>query len=197
MKKEKKKNKNKKDNKIVVFFKRNEPELKKFFNDPRPIIIVLIILVVLYTFAFANFKSKYKVYNGSFASDQVTIKKISVYFHPRISSFYSSGAVYTGEEKKVYQYRIGYYYDSGNGEYNFIRESTESLDNAVDLADIVNKTTYFDYSEFANSGESVVLTLNAKKNMDKLHFMIFASTTKETDYDYDVLIDCPIDFTLL
>ena len=32
--------------------------------------------------------------------------------------------------------------------------------------------------------------------MDKLHFMIFASTTKETDDDFDVIIDCPIDFTV-
>ena len=196
MKKEKKNNKSKKDNKICAFFKKIGPKVKTFLNDPRPIIIVLIILVILYTVAFANFKNKYKVYSGSFASDQVTIKKINVYFHPKVSTFYSSGAVYTGEEKKVYQYRIGYYYDSGNGEYNFIREATESLEKAVDLADIVNKTTYFDYSEFANSSESVVLTLNAKKNMDKLHFMIFASTTKETDDDYDVIIDCPIDFTV-
>ena len=34
-----------------------------------------------------------------------------------------------------------------------------------------------------------------RKNIVKLHFMVFASTTKETTDEYDIAIDCPIDFT--
>ncbi|MCR5483568.1 MAG: hypothetical protein K6E99_04110 [Bacilli bacterium] len=168
-------------------------KIKAFFNDPRPIIIVLIILVCLLNIGFANYKSNYRVYQGFYASDEINIRSIHAYIHPKVSTFYSSGAVYTGEEKKVYQYRIGYYYESGDS-YNFLKESTEDLDTPIDLADIISKTSYFDYSE-SQIAENLVFTRDARKNIGKLHFMVFASTTKETTDEYDIAIDCPIDFT--
>ena len=183
----------KKDNKVKAFFKTIGPKVGKFLNDPRPIIIVLIVLCILFIVAFANFKSKYRFYSGNYVSDTISIRRINAYFHPKVNSFFSSGATYTGEAKKVYQYRIGYYYEYGK-DLVFIKEATDSLETAIDLGDIINKTSYYDYSEFA-SGESLVFTRQARENLGKLHFMVFASTTKEEDDDFDIEIDCPIDFT--
>ncbi len=168
-------------------------KLKTFFNDPRPIIIVLLILVLLFNIAFANYKKKYKVYQGFYTSDTINIRSIHAYIHPKVSTFYSSGAVYSGEAKKVYQYQIGFYYETGDG-YNFIKESSDSLDTAIDLADIINRTSYFDYSE-SEVAENLVFTREAKENIGKLHFIVQASTTKDTDDGFDIQIDCPIDFT--
>ena len=173
--------------------KRIGGKVKAFFNDPRPIIIVLLILVCLFIVAFANYKNKYKVYQGFYTSDTINIRSIHAYIHPKVSTFYSSGAVYTGEAKKVYQYQIGFYYETSDG-YNFIKESTDSLDTAIDLADIINRTSYFDYSE-SEIAENLVFTREAKENIGKLHFIVQASTTKDTDDGYDIQIDCPIDFT--
>ncbi len=168
-------------------------KIKNFFNDPRPIIIVLLVLVCLFIVAFANYKKKYKVYQGFYTSDIINIRAIHAYIHPKVSSFYSSGAVYTGEAKKVYQYQIGYYYEVKN-EYRFLKESKDQLDNPIDLADIINRTSYIDYSE-SQIAENLVFTRDAKENLGKLHFVVFASTTKDKNDDYDVKIDCPIDFT--
>ena len=168
-------------------------KIKAILNDPRPIIIVLIVLVCLFIVSFANYKTKYKVYQGYYVSDTINIRAIHAYIHPKVSSFYSSGAVYTGEAKKVYQYQIGYYYETKNG-FNFLKESTEELEKPVDLADIINRTSYFDYSE-SQVAENLVFTREAKANIGKLHFIVLASTTKETDDDFDIKIDCPIDFT--
>ena len=148
---------------------------------------------ILFIVAFANFKSKYRFFSGNYVSDTISIRRINAYFHPKVNSFFSSGATYTGEAKKVYQYRIGYYYEYGK-DLIFIKEATDSLETAIDLGDIINKTSYYDYSEFA-SGESLVFTRQARENLGKLHFMVFASTTKEEDDDFDIEIDCPIDFT--
>ena len=196
-KKTTKKNTNK-ENKAEVVKKESKikkigSKVKTFLNDPRPIIIVLIVLVCLFVVAFANYKTKYRVYQGFYTSDTLSIRAVHAYIHPKVSSFYSSGAVYTGDAKQVYQYRIGYYYETNDG-YNFLKESKDELTTAVDLADIISRTSYFDYSE-SQVAEHLVFTREAQKNLGKLHFMVFASTTKETDDDFDIKIDCPIDFT--
>ena len=188
-KKETKVEKVKKDSKIKLICKK----IKAFLNDPRPIIIVLLILVCLFIVAFANYKNKYRVYQGFYTSDTINIRTVHAYIHPKVSSFYSSGAVYTGDAKKVYQYQIGYYYESKDG-LKFLKESTDNLETAVDLGDIINRTSYFDYSE-SQVAEHLVFTREAKANMGKLHFIVQASTTKETDDDFDIKIDCPIEFT--
>jgi hypothetical protein len=166
---------------------------KSFLNDPRPIIIVLLVLVLAFIIAFANYKNKYKVYVGSFKSDEIVINTVHVYLHPSINTFYSGGATYTGEAKKVYQYQIGYYYEAKDG-FNYIKDASEELSNPIDLGDIISKTSYFNYSEFRNTS-SLIFTREAKANMGKLHFIVQASTTKETNDGYDIKIDCPIDFT--
>ena len=187
----KKKNKDNKFLKIIEKIKNSK--VATFLNDPKPIIIVLMIICVLFIIAFANYKSKYKVYNGNLESENVYIRAVHIFIHPKMNVFYSSGATYTGEDKKVYQYRIGYYYETNDG-YNFLKESKDELTTAVDLADIISRTSYFDYSE-SQVAEHLVFTREAQKNLGKLHFMVFASTTKETDDDFDIKIDCPIDFT--
>ena len=111
------------------------------------------IICVLFIIAFSNYKSKYKVYDGNVETDSISIRAVHVYIHPRMNVFFSSGATYTGEEKKVYQYQIGYYYKVGDTYYPIKESYDYSLETPVDLKDIISKTSYFNYSEF-NSGKN-------------------------------------------
>jgi len=188
----KKKNKEKKNLKIIEKLKNSK--VATFLNDPKPIIIVLMIICVLFIIAFANYKSKYKVYNGNLESENVYIRAVHIFIHPKMNVFYSSGATYTGEDKKVYQYRIGYYYKSGDTYYPIKESYDNSLKTPIDLKDIVSKTSYFNYSEL-KSEKSTIFTQRALKNIGDLHFIISASTTESSEDDFDILIDSPINFT--
>lgn len=187
--------KKKKDNKLKSFFKKvKESKVFKFFNDPRPIIIALAIICFLLIIAFANYKSKYKVYAGSYESDQIAIRAVHIYTHPKLNVFYASGASYTGEKTNVYQYKIGYYYKSGDTYYALKETVEDSATSPVDLADIVSKVSYLNYSEYTNKSSNI-FTPRALNNLDDIHFLVYASTTEATDDTYDLVIDCKIDFT--
>ncbi len=192
------KKKSKKKNKLTnILEKIKNSKVATLLNDPKPIIVVLMIICVLFIIAFSNYKSKYKVYDGSVETDSISIRAVHVYIHPKMNVFFSSGATYTGEEKKVYQYQIGYYYKVGDT-YHPIKESYDySLATPVDLKDIISKTSYFNYSEF-NSGKNTksnIFTNNAVKNIKDLHFIVSASTTESTEDEFDIQIDSPINFT--
>lgn len=187
--------KKKKDNKLKTFLsKLKDSKVAKFFNDPRPLIIVLMVICVLLIVAFANYKSKYKVYSGYYESDTISIRAVHVYTHPKLNIFFSSGASYLGEKKQVYQYKIGYYYKSGDTYYSLKETWEDSATSPVDLADIISKVSYFNYTEFT-SKSSNIFTPRALDNLDDIHFMVYASTTESTDDKYDIAIDCKIDFT--
>ena len=189
------KKKSKKNNKFKELLEKvKKSKVVTLLNNPKPIIVVLMIICVLFILAFSNYKNKFKVYNGDVATDQITIRAIHVYFHPTMNVFFSSGATYTGEKKQVYQYQIGYYYKNGDT-YVPIKETFErGSKTPIDLADIISKTSYFNYSEFKN-GDSNIFTQAAIKNIKSLHFIVSASTTESTEDDYDIQIDSPINFT--
>ena len=172
----------------------------KILNNPKLIILSLIVLVFAFIIAFANYKSKYKILVGDVITQDVGIRLIQIDTNPKVNTFMATTATYLGEDKQVYDYVIGYFYQVGD-EMKPLTYAKKSVTEGASLAELVAANSYKSIIEFAgnksNKSNVKVFTNEAKSHFDKLHFIIKASTNKNNKGEYDINIDCPIKFVNL
>ena len=166
----------------------------KILNNPKLIIVALMVLVLMFIIAFANYKSKYKILVGDVITKDVGIRLVQIDTNPKVNTFMATSATYLGEDKKVYDYVIGYFYQVGD-EMKPFTYAKKSVKNGASLADLVSANSYKSIIEFA--GNTSAFTNEAKSHFDKLHFIIKASTNKNNKGEYDINIDCPVKFVNL
>ncbi len=169
----------------------------KILNNPKLIIIALGVLVLAFIIAFANYKSKYKILVGDVVTKDVGIRLVQIDTNPKVNTFMATTATYLGEDKQVYDYVIGYFYQVGD-EMKPLTYAKKSVTEGASLAELVSANSYKSIIEFAgnksNKSNVKVFTNEAKSHLDKLHFIIKASTNKNNKGEYDINIDCPIKF---
>lgn len=180
-----KKKSNKKENVLLV-------NLKKFFNNPVPIVIFLIILNAFLLIYIANYNSKNKIFVGDINREDIQIVNVHYFTNGDMNYFYASNAEYLGEEKEIYSYQIGYYVISDNNEYIELATRSNSLENSSSLKEIIKEMSGW---SFAESDQSEYFFNNkVLRYMDNLHFVVKASTTKDNK-TADIVIDYPVEST--
>ena len=172
----------------------------KILNNPKLIILALIVLVFAFIIAFSNYKSKYKILVGDVITQDVGIRLIQIDMNPKVNTFMATTATYLGEDKQVYDYVIGYFYQVGD-EMKPLTYAKKSVTEGASLAELVAANSYKSIIEFAGNKSSKsnvkAFTNESKSHLDKLHFIIKASTNKNNKGEYDINIDCPIKFVNL
>jgi hypothetical protein len=170
-------------------FKKVMEVLKKIFNNPKIIIIALSIICIILLIALVKGNKKEAFYFGDSQTSDLTIQDIHYFTNKKINYFYSSGAIFSGDDKQIYAYKVGYYVVDKNNNYIEFATYANVLSNAVSLKDIVAINSAFSVAEY--TGNASLFTSDVLANMNNLHFVIQASTVKDAD-TYDVYLDYPI-----
>ena len=177
-----------KKEKVKVPFKER---VKRFFNSPQPLFVVFILIIVGLLMYIVQYSKHDTIMTGSYIGDQGSIGAIHCFTNHKINVFYATPATYSAEDKKIYGYNIGYYYESGEELKPFLVRSGQS-DTALSLKEVVTKYSSWNISELA--GSNSYFKEEVMNNLDKLHFVVYAATkkdSKEVDYvvDFKVEVD--------
>lgn len=164
--------------------------IREFINKPLPLIIVLIVICAVQLFFLFNINSKIAIYTGELNNDEVQIANLHLFTNNDMNYFYASPAAYIGEDKDVYSFEIGYYIKMSEGEYLPFTTRSRELENASSLKEIIEEMSAWNFYE--TSVQDYFFSDEVLKNLDDLHFMVKASTTKGNS-NADVVINYPIE----
>lgn len=164
--------------------------IKKFFNNPLPLIIFLIITNALLLVYIGNINSKNKIFIGKIDSKEVAVVNVHYFTNSDMNYFYASNAVLLADDSKIYNYQIGYYVVDEKGDYIEFATRSNALEKSTSLKDVVSEMSGWNFAE-ADRGE-YFFSNEVIKNIDNLHFVIKASTKKDStkaDIHYDQKVD--------
>lgn len=167
-------------------------KIKDFFNKPAPLIIVLIIIVFAQTMYIASYNSKNKIYVGKLDEKAVQVANVHYFTNGDMNYFYASPALYIAEDEDIYSYQIGYYVENSDGTLTEFATRSNTFENKSSLKEVVDEMSAWSFAE-SDKG-SYFFTDKVINKMDKLHFVIKASTKKDSD-EASINIDYKIDET--
>ncbi len=160
--------------------------VKKFFNSPQPLFVVFILIIVALLMYIVQYSKHDIIMTGSYTGNDGSIGAIHCFSNHKLNVFFATSASYTGEDKKIYGYNIGYYYESGDELKPFLVRTGKS-DTALSIKQVVQETSTWNVSELSTS--NAYFTDEVLNNLDKLHFVVYAATQKDSD-----VVDYVVDF---
>lgn len=164
--------------------------LKKFFNNPIPLIIVLIALNGFLLLYISNYNDKNRIYVGSIDKTDISVVNVHYFTNGDMNYFYASNAAYLGEDKKVYSYEMGYYVKNMKDEFVPFATRSRKLDEPVTLATTVSEMSGWNFAEADSTTK--FFTSEVLNYMDELYFIVKAST-EENSTKADIYIEYPVD----
>lgn len=179
----KNKEKNKDDKKKIDIVK---DKLNKFFNHPAPLIIFLILIIFGLLIFIASFHNNNIICVGSISEDDIQVSNLHYFINDDMNYFYAAPATTTLEDRNVYSYQIGYYVKNNDGQYIEFTVRENSFDKEKSLNEIIKEMSSWNFGELNNS--KYFFRNEVIKNMDKLHFIVKASTKKDIK-EFDIVID--------
>ena len=167
-------------------------KLNNFFNDPKPIIIVLIAIICLLLIFISRINTKSTIYVGQINENDIQVANVHYFTNNDMNYFYASNALFAGNfaDKKVYSYQLGYYVVDKDGEYIEFASRSKEADTPATLAEIVDELSGWSFAE--SNINSYFFSKEVINNMDNLHFVIRASSkkdSKEADINLDYKVD--------
>lgn len=169
-------------------------KVKNFFNNPAPLIIVLIAIICVLLLFISRMNTKSKIYVGEIDKDGLQVANVHYFTNNDMNYFYSSTPLYVGEmkDKDVYSYQIGYYVEDKNGKaYEFATRSKDSTTKAK-LSEVIEELGGWNFAESYN--KQYFFSPEVITNMDNLHFVIKASTVKDSK-EADISLDYKVNLT--
>ena len=163
--------------------------IMSFLNNPLPIFLVQTLIIIVMIVAYINLRSSIAMYNGHVEDENVMIGNIHYFLNNDMNYFHASSATFTGEEKQVYSYNVGYYVEDDNGELIEFISRSNKVEAPVSLTAAVQDMSGWSFGE--SSYQRRFFTNEVVKHMDKLHFVISASTEKgsdKADVYYDIKV---------
>lgn len=182
----------KKESKIKKVFGSILNGLKKFFNNPAPIIIVLIAICCILLLSINSLSKKNGIYVGFVNEGDVAVSNVHFFTNGDMNYFYATNAAYLDEDVKVYGFEIGYYVVDKDGKYISLATRSNKLDNASSLSEIVTEMSGWAFAEADSSDYR--FTKEVIDNIDNLHFIIRA-TTKKDDSNAEINIDHKVELS--
>ena len=178
------------EEKKVTKFSKVLDALKRFFNNPAPLIIVLVALNAFLLLYISNYNDKNRIYVGSIEKSDVAVVNVHYFTNGDMNYFYASNALYNGDKKNIYSYERGYYVKDLKGEFIPFAVRSGKLDKAIDLSTTITEMSGWNFAEADSSTK--FFTSDVLKYMDKLYFIVKAST-EENSTKADVYIEYPVD----
>lgn len=166
--------------------------IKDFFNRPGPLIVFLIFIVAFLVLYIYKYNTKSEIYVGEVVNDEVQIASVHYFTNGDMNYFYASPAEYVAKDTKVYSYQIGYFAVDESRNYYELVSRSNSLEKASSLKEIVDELSSWDFAEPAAT--RYYFDKDVVKYLDNLHFVIKASTKKDTT-TADVVVDYEVDLT--
>lgn len=167
-------------------------KVKAFFNNPAPIIIVLVAIIAILLIFISRMNIDNKIYVGEINKEDLIVANVHYFTNNDMNYFYASTAAYVGEKKDVYSYQIGYYVVDEDNNYIEFATRSKKADTKASLADIVDELSGWNFGE--TNASDYFFSSDVLKNIENLHFVIKASTVKDSD-DADIVIDYPVDLS--
>lgn len=164
--------------------------LKKFFNNPIPLIVLLIALNVYLLLYISGYNEKNRIFVGYVDKKEVQVVNIHYFTNGDMNYFYASNAAFIGEDEDIYSYQIGYYVVDKKNNFIELATRSNSLDKKTSLKDVVEDMSGWNFAE-QDRGE-YFFTDEVLRNMENLHFVIKASTKKDStaaDVYYDFKVE--------
>ena len=193
--KKKKTTKNKKsENKKKLILKKISEFSKKFFNDPRPIIIILVAIICFLLIFISKINSKSLIYVGEINENEIQVANVHYFTNNDMNYFYASNALFVGTlaDKEVYSYQIGYYAVDSNGEYYEFATRSKQAATSAKLSEIVEELSGWSIAE--SNINTYFFSRDVVNNMANLHLVIKASTEKDS-LESDINLDYEVDVT--
>ncbi|MCH5167769.1 MAG: hypothetical protein J1F35_07795 [Erysipelotrichales bacterium] len=189
MTKKETKRKNKNTKKDLVLEK-----IKNFFNDPKPIIILLIAIICFLLIFISKLNTRSTIYVGEINESEIQVPNIHYFTNNDMNYFYASNALFAGKfaNKEVYSYQLGYFVVDGNGNYIEFASRSKEADTSAKLSDIVDELSGWSFAE--SNVNTYFFTRDVIDNLNNLHFIIKASTKKDSD-EADINLDYKVDIT--
>lgn len=186
-----KKNKSKKQNATLEKIKTG---IIKFFNDPKPIIIVLIAIICFLLIFISNRTVKDQIYVGEINTEEFQVANVHYFTNGDMNYFYASNGAMLGKQADtdVYHYQMGYYVVDDEGNYIEFATRSKEADTKAKLSEVVEELSGWSFAESATN--RYFFTQDVVNNFDKLHFVIKASTKKDSD-DADINLDYEVTLT--
>ncbi len=166
--------------------------LKNFFNNPAPLIIVLIGIIAILLIFISRMNINSKIYVGEIETSDIQVSNIHYFINSDMNYFYAAPAVYTGDDKEVYSYQIGYFVVDENDNYIEFASRSKEADTSVNLSTVIDELSAWNFGELSRS--DYFFTDEVIDNLSNLHFVVKASTKKDVE-EADVVLDYPVDLT--
>lgn len=166
---------NKKDKKITF---------SDIINNPRTIIITMIIIMVFLMVWVVIRTNSIKFYSGQIAADDLAVSELHYYSDDKLTYFFANNAVYGGQDKKIYKFKIKYVIDVDKQE-NIIEEFETDFEEAQSLSQMIIRYSKFKVVDLRKQSNKI-FTKDMKKNIDNLKLIINAATTKDGIYDINL-----------
>lgn len=175
----------KNNNKVIT-------KVKAFFYNPAPLIIVLIAIIAVLLIFISRMNLKNAIYVGEINKEDVQVGNVHYFTNNDMNYFYASTAVYTGKKVQVYSYQIGYYAVDKDNNYIEFATRSKKADTKASLSDIVDELSGWNFGE--TNASDYFFSKDVIDNIENLHFVIKASTKKDSD-DADIVIDYPVELS--
>ena len=180
-------NKKKHDNKEKL--KKVGASLKKFFNNPAPIFIVFIAIIAFLLIYISRTNTKNTIFIGLIDKEDIQVVNVHYFTNNDVNYFYASNANFLAEDKKIYNFQIGYYVKNEKGDLVEFATRSRQLDSSTSLKEVVSEMSGWNFAEKAAS--DYFFTDEVIQDIENLHFIIKASTKKDSTeadvyYDYEV-----------
>ena len=160
--------------------------IKSKLNNTFPMVIVLsIVCVMLLVYIYAH-KNDDTIHLGTVSTEEVIVNNIHYFKNDKVNYFYASPASYSGEDKTIYTFVIGYYVENSKGELVPFVTRRERVQKGESLKKIVEEMSAWNFMELETAHN--YFTKEVNPYLHKLHFVVKASTDAEND-KYDVEID--------
>lgn len=169
-------------------------KVKKFFNNPAPLIIVLIAIIFVLLMFISRMNTKSKIYVGEIDKDGMLIANVHYFTNNDMNYFYSSTPAYVGEDKdkEVYSYQIGYYVEDKQGKIHEFATRSKNAETKVKLSEVIEELGGWNFAESYN--KPYFFSPEVIANMDNLHFVVKASTKKDTS-EADITLEYKVNLT--
>lgn len=169
--------------------------IKRFLNNPLPMLIVLTVVIVVLLLYIGTIRHQSKIYVGEINEEKVNVSNIHYFANNQMNYFYASNALYLDDDAKIFSYQIGYYVVSPDGTYHELATRSGKFEKSTSLRDVVLENSGWTISELATN--DYFFDANVLRNLDNLHFLVLASTDKEKPNDPDIKVDYKVKLTTL
>lgn len=168
-------------------------KINNFFNNPKYIIIFLIFLLLISVLMIYKLSMSSKIYIASLKKDNISISNLHMFINNDINMFYSTPAIYTSDDEKIYGIEAGYYVKVNNNYVSLLTQESE-FEDKESLIDTLE--FYSAFNKIESNSNKTIFTNEIKDNIENnLYFLV--KVKKEKNSSLETIIEEKIELKKL